>query len=77
MSERKTERTVSIGMLFRERVALGTIEYEVYRRHREAGHFECVHRRWLTEVPERFRHSFNGDIQVKSREDILRLMDEE
>ncbi len=70
------ERTVRVGDLFRERVALGIIEYEVLRPHRDAGYFECVHRRWVTEVPE-FRQGFCGSIQVRSRSDILRLMYED
>jgi hypothetical protein len=74
-SQKPEPTTVQIGDTFRMDCALGTYECRVARRHREAGHYECVQTRWLTEVPE-FRNGFNGTIYVMARADILAAMRE-
>jgi hypothetical protein len=64
---------VAIGDTFRQCCALGISEYEVWRRHRDVGYFECVFRRWVTDVPD-FRQGFVNSIRVFSRAQIIDAM---
>ena len=63
-------RKVDIGDVFRLDCALGVYECRVLRPHRDAGYFETVFVRWVTEVPA-FRRGFVGSIEVMSRENII------
>lgn len=66
-------RTVRIGDIFRMRCALGVYERRVLRPHRDAGYYETVFTRWVSDVPE-FRQGFVGGIEILSRKAILDAM---
>ena len=65
--------TVQVGDTFRRACAIGIYECRVLRRHRDAGHWETVVDRWVSDVPA-FRQGFVGGIEVLSSAAILEAM---
>ena len=64
-------RRVCIGDTFRSKCALGIYESRVLRpAYRNAGYYETVFERWITEVPA-FRQGFVGSIEILSGAEIL------
>jgi len=62
---------VHINDLFRVRCALGISERRVLRPHRDAGYFETVFVRWVTEPDHLCRHSAKGSIEIMSRSAVI------
>ena len=64
-------RDVRIGDHFRIRCAIGITEWRVLRRHRDAGYYETVCVRWVTEPDHPSRQSRVNSIEVRSRAAII------
>lgn len=61
-----------LGQRFNHRHAAGVTRFQVDRAHRDAGYYDCVAVRGVEGT-----HHFIGCIQVFSRVDIQRALDEE